>query len=205
MSSNLWYLFIYGIALGAGPCLGFCIPILVPYFVARQNTILESLKAYCIFSFWKIIGYIIFMFTFVLGAVLLQKILFNTKIVLAVFLIILGISIIFMGKKHSSICKFINSGQVKNIGVIGLLIGLSPCLPLIGIADYVALIAKSNIEVLICAIVFGIGTIISPVILFVLIASGISQKIVNNEKRIFIAKLVCGIFLVFLGGIMLLH
>ncbi|MDD4202240.1 MAG: hypothetical protein PHQ52_02110 [Candidatus Omnitrophica bacterium] len=202
MSRNLLYLFIYGIVLGAGPCLGFCIPILVPYFVARQNTLKESLKAYLVFSFWKIIGYIIFMFTFVLGLVFLQNILFNAKVVLAFFLIFLGITIMFMGKKHSGICNFINSGKVKNVGLIGILIGLSPCLPLIGIADYVSLIARTHVEVLIYAVVFGIGTTISPVIFFVLIASGVSQKIINSEKRVFITRIIVGIFLVILGSMM---
>ncbi|MCX5681055.1 MAG: sulfite exporter TauE/SafE family protein [Candidatus Omnitrophica bacterium] len=167
MKENLYYLFVSGLVLGSGPCLGFCGPFLLAYTAAYKASIRQSFFSYLIFSGGRLVSYAAWGLVCVLAVAFFQSpgLAKYTRVIYCVlggFIIFLGLAIL-LGKNNffKKACEVIHQGNVRNVGVAGFLAGLSPCLPLIGILNYVALIAKSPSEAMLFLLVFGLGTVIS--------------------------------------------
>ena len=205
MKENLYYLFISGIILGSGPCFSFCAPIMIGYTFFHKPTWKGSLISYLIFSFAKLIGYMLLGIICALGAKLLQieglsEYSGYVYATLGFFIIILGLTTI-LGKnvKFSKVCAFINEGNVRNVGMLGFLIGISPCLPLIGILNYIVIISKTPIDAIFFILIFGVGTVLSPLMLLIVITGKTANVFLAKEKSKLIIKTICGLLLIFLG------
>ena len=90
-------------------------------------------------------------------------------------------------------------GHVRNVGVFGLLVGLSPCLPLIGILNYILIISKTPVESVFFALIFGLGTIVSPLVLLMVVSSKFSQMFSQNNKAKTAIRLISAGLLLLLG------
>lgn len=88
----------------------------------------------------------------------------------------------------------------KSIIILGLVIGLLPCAPLLAILSYVGLVSKSWIESLLYSFSFGIGTFVSPLI-FLVILTSLIPKFLIKKKGIYIQifNFICGLIIVYLG------
>jgi sulfite exporter TauE/SafE len=185
MRENLSYLFMAGLLMGSGPCLGFCAPFLVAYSGAQKKSPLESLGSYAIFSMGKMMSYALLGFFCALGTLSLQSDLVSlyTKkiyVVLGVFIILLGMASAW-DKQGFLCCASLNKGSVRNVGLVGFLVGLSPCLPLIGILQYIVLVARSPWQAAGLTVTFGAGTVLSPVILL-MVFSGTFARFISQWK-----------------------
>jgi hypothetical protein len=205
MIENLWYLFLSGVVLGSGPCFYFCAPILAAYTALYKPTFRGALISYLIFSLFKIIGYI------VLGLIcaLFWKLLNNPwfmhtldiiYMIMGLFIITIGISTLFhktsLGAKC---CATLHKGNIKNVGVLGFLVGISPCLPLLGILNYIVIISQMPMQSILFALVFGVGTVLSPLILIVGLSGKLATYTLGNKKLQLGMKIVGGLVLIFLG------
>ena len=205
MAENLCYLFLSGLILGSGPCFYFCAPILATYTALYKSTFRGALISYLIFSLFKIIGYI------VLGLLcaLFWKLLNNPRfmhfldliyMIMGLFIIVIGISTLFHKTSLGGrCCSFLHQGNIKNVGVLGFLVGISPCLPLLGILNYIVIISHIPVQAILFALIFGLGTVLSPLILIVGLSGKLATYTLGNKKLQLGMKIVGGLFLIFLG------
>ena len=120
------------------------------------------------------------------------------------FIVLLGTVIVIGKSPHLNFC----APLIKKIGsekgtwqmvALGLLIGFAPCLPLLGVLAYIAFNAHNLAHGALLGLVFGIGTLVSPLILIGPLAGGFPQLL---EKRPLVYKIfsrACGLILVYLG------
>ncbi|NQT28522.1 MAG: sulfite exporter TauE/SafE family protein [Candidatus Omnitrophica bacterium] len=211
MKENLYYLFISGLILGSGPCLSLCAPILVSYAAIHKKTFKDSFFSYLIFSLSKIFGYCILGVVCALGVKVIvspldAKYLDLLYLIIGCFIVLIGITAIFYrGKSFNPVCGWLHKGNIRNVGVLGLLIGLAPCLPLLGILNYIVLVSDSHLNVIGFCIVFGLGTVISPLFLMILLSGKLAQIFSKNDKLKIIIRILCGGIIIFLGGKIILQ
>ncbi len=187
----------------------FCAPLLASYSAIFKKGFKKSLMAYLVFSTCKIISYIILslIWTKVINLFsdcLIQRFAVFFYNLLAAFIILAGITTIFYkNDKPNSFCKVVHSGNIRNIGLIGFLVGLSPCLPLIGILNYIAITSSNLTHAAAFSFVFGLGTVISPLLLIVTLSGKISQIFSKNKRIEKIIKITGGLVLISLGLIVI--
>ena len=205
MKENLYYLFISGLILGSGPCLSFCAPVLIGYTAAFKASTRKSILSYLIFSFFKIIGYVLLGVVCALGVKLLNSPLFlkytdYVYIALGCFVTMIGLSVLFLkGNCSPRICAWLHKGNIRNVGILGLLVGLSPCLPLLGILNYIVIVSNNATDAMTYTFVFGLGTVLSPLLLLIVLSAKLAELLSKNDKLQMAIRLLCGALLLFLG------
>lgn len=202
-------LFLSGIFLGAGPCLVSCGPFLVSFIAGNNKNFKQSLWIWFIFSLTRIFAYLILgLIVGLLSQEFLYKI-YNGNITKYIFILggafvfLIGTLMVFNKYPEIKACeafkKNLLNKENKSIITFGLIIGFLPCAPLLGILTYVALISTNILKAVFYCFSFGVGTLISPLIIMAFCASAISKLLISQENIYKIFKIVCGIIILFLG------
>jgi len=202
-------LFITGLMLGWGPCLGICLPVLLPYIIGTEKGWKNGFFASLAFSVSRLIAYAILGFLAGYAAKLLLNTFYTQKISYyitasgAIVIILLGV-LITAGKDFEiPLCnllrKHIIERGMRGIILLGLLVGFSPCAPLAGILTFIILQAKSGIEGFLYGSVFGLGTILSPVLLLGTLAGATTSYLKKFHTLSNIISRACGVLLVIWG------
>jgi sulfite exporter TauE/SafE len=206
MKESLYYLFVSGLILGSGPCLAFCAPILTGFVAIYKPSLKKALISYLSFSSAKLVSYIIIgaacgAFSGLLKSSFFMSYLNIINIALGVFVLLIGI-LTFVSKEplSSKCCFFLAKGDLTNASILGLLAGFSPCLPLLGILNYIIIISRSPWDGLFYAFIFGLGTSISPVILLVGLSGKLAGNFSNCNKIKILIKIVSSLLLIYLGA-----
>jgi sulfite exporter TauE/SafE len=209
-------MFITGVGLSWGPCLTFCAPILLPYIAGTQKGWLGGLKASVVFSLARIIPYVILsVISAGVGQYLVHRF-YETReslfinLATGTLICILGIIIVIGKSPHIKFCAPLirKIGSEKNIWqmtALGLMIGFAPCLPLFGVLTYIAFNADNVLHGALLGLVFGIGTLVSPLILIGPLAGGIPQLLQKRPSIYKIFSRICGLILLYLGIGMLIN
>ena len=208
---NLIELFTIGITVAFGPCLFFCTPIVLSYIAATQDSGRKGFKSVLIFSLSRAFIYVLLgLLAGLFGKILttsLDKYSLTIYITGGVFISLSGILILLGKNINLPICqilrKYTVENNIRNSIVLGIIIGLLPCTPLLGILVYISLISKDLWQGAILGFSFGMGTIISPLIIFGILVSSLPKKIIRNPTTFEIFKKFCG-FLLFLFGVQLI-
>jgi sulfite exporter TauE/SafE len=135
MKESLYYLFLSGLILGSGPCIGFCAPILAGFVAAYKPSLKKALLSYLSFSWAKIASYMVLGVLCGIFSGILQGNFFIgyfriVNIALGVFVLLIGILTgIFKEPLGSKYCLFLSRGNLRNAGILGFFAGFSPCLP----------------------------------------------------------------------------
>ncbi|MDP3143729.1 MAG: sulfite exporter TauE/SafE family protein [Candidatus Omnitrophota bacterium] len=201
-------LFLSGIFLGSGPCLVSCGPFLVSFIAGANKNLKESFRIWLIFSLARIFSYLLLGF---IAGVFSQEIVYKIYqsnlgryllIAGGVFLLLIGILMMAGGLGRNKFCqaleaRFIKKGM-KSVAIFGLLIGFLPCAPLLAILSYIALISGSWYKGIWYSLSFGIGTLISPLIILAILASQVS-KLLNKTKFFAVFQKICGLIIFVLG------
>lgn len=133
--------------LSWGPCLSFCAPILLPYIAGTQKGWLAGLKVSLAFSLARIVPYIILsLISATFGSYLISRFYQGraaTVIYLAAgaFITLLGILIVAGKTLRLPFCqpaKRAGAEGVRQMVLLGLMLGFSPCIPLLGLLTYIA-------------------------------------------------------------------
>ncbi len=180
--------FFYGLSLGFGTCFSSCGPIICSYVFGTKSNIKEAIKKTLIFGAGKFLGYL------VLGAVaglsgklahfiFYQKFGMYVEIVIGICVLIIAISIIMGSGLGMKNCEMVHhkAGQ-RNLFILGLITGIAPCVPLIGIFSYIILESKNIGQGIFYFVLFGIGNFLSPLLLVGPLAGLLAQ--VNIFKKI---------------------
>lgn len=206
---KLLSILIQGFVIGAGPCMLVCAPILLPYIAGTKRTWQEGLKAALIFGLTRlviytlmggVVGYI--------GYYLFQ--LFRAKvwgmylwIIAGIFIIALGVLIILGKGVKNPVCRILQKltleDSAKSMIFLGIVIGFSPCLPLIAVLTEIMFLAEEFYQGFVYGFAFGIGTVISPLLLLGALTPLIPAKLIKSEKSMKVFSCICGILLVLAG------
>lgn len=118
------------------------------------------------------------------------------------------IGILMLIDKNFKACHALRSFFLKKdtltIFTFGLVIGMLPCLPLVSVLSYIGLISKSWYNGLFYSLAFGLGTIISPLLLISALSGLISRINLNNEYFAKAINIICGFIITILGMHLLL-
>ncbi len=196
---------VSGLLLGSGPCLGFCAPVLVSYTLAHKNSLKQSLVSYLVFSLAKLLSYGLLGLICALSAGILHNPLFSRstgliKLLMGIFIILIGIATMVKPPHAASkFCGWLHRGNIRNVGMLGLLIGLSPCLPLLGILNYIVIISPAPLAALGYSLAFGIGTVFSPLLLIIMLSGKLANLWSANKPLLLTIRLISGIIIASLG------
>lgn len=206
------YLQIFGIGLSfgiIGPCFLSCAPALVTYIVGSKKAWREALNDIFIFLCGRLIAYLILGFLAGLSAKLLRN--FVSSDASSYFKPLAGAVTIFFAfivllKKDSYECECPKpSGRVFNLGgvlIFGLVIGLSPCAPLLALLFDIALMSKNALDGIFYALSFGLGTFLSGLITVGAIGgllTRIPATLIKSRSVNTVFKIICALLLVVLG------
>lgn len=202
-------IFIMGVILGVGPCLYFCAPIISPLIAATQSGWLKGLKSVILFSLSRIFAYVVLAsVATVFGQLTIDrfygdKLTKNIHFTIGLFILLIGV-ILLLGKSPrlkicQRLCRHTTSQSLKSLVILGLLIGFSPCLPMLGVLGYIASESKDLLYGAFLGLCFGLGTAISPLIPLGILSAGLPRLILRRERFLDIFNRICGLFLIYLG------
>lgn len=180
-----------GILYGLGQCTVVCAPILIPLVIltsksgkggVTQTLTFYSGKIMSYTSLGLVSGYVGYLF----------KGFITTKMIGA-FLIVLGVFVLL--KKISRKCRFLIMKGGNLPFLTGLLMGFRPCPALLALLS-IAVLAESILVSSLMGLVFGFGTLVSPLVILGFLA-GKWAKLSRRFRGINIT--ICGLFLILLG------
>jgi len=203
-------LFISGLFFGSGPCMASCGPLLISYIAATGKNIGRGLAAYIVFSLSRISAYLILaLLIFFLGHFAVERLAgeYSRYISIAggLFIICVGIVTVLGGHLDCGLWKKAQkiafAQDAKSVILFGLIIGFLPCAPLIAVFSFIGLVSKSWPAGLFYAFSFGLGTLVSPLILLVVI-TGLIPRLINCNAIIYhrLFNIACGLVIIFLGA-----
>jgi sulfite exporter TauE/SafE len=214
MLKTIVRIFLLGLSFGAGPCVASCGPLLLSYVAGTRKDIVRSGLTYLIFSLARIAAYIVLsVAVFFLGRFAEQRLLGGAlyKIVLIAggsFIIFIGILMV-LGKSQAFkpwqfLYRHTLERDKKSAAFLGAIIGLLPCGPLFAVLSLVGLVSRTWLQSAVYSISFGLGTILSPLFLLVILAGVIPRFMRDSEKIYRIFTVVCGLIIIALGVQLLL-
>ena len=167
--------FVMGITMGFTACLLTCAPLMSAYVIGTKSSWHDAFKQTILFSAGKLLGYMS------LGAVsgfsgkMLERIeryifqdnyVYYSELLIGISFIILAVYLALKKDKvHSDGCKIRKHGWDKGLLVIGFLIGISPCPPLIIMYTTISLLTRTIVEGTLYGLIFGLGNFVSPLLL----------------------------------------
>lgn len=199
------YILLQGFAVGAGPCTITCAPILLFYIAGSKRNWQEGLKAVLAFGLTRLVIYSLMggLVGYV-GSYLFQlfysqywgKIIWKTA---GFFIFFLGLLITAGKKIENQLCRYLQKhfteNNTKTMILLGVVIGLSPCLPLLGVLTEIMFISEHFYQGLLYGFAFGIGTVISPLLLL-----GAWAPIIRNKLKLDrFFEVMCGVLLILVG------
>lgn len=199
--------FILGLSFGIGPCLASCGPLLVTYIAATGKNMLRGGLTYLLFSFSRILVYLAFgLLVFLFGEVTQRA--FGTLaryifLVAGIFIAAIGIFITLGKNPAHRLCQKAQQVFLKNdsktILLFGVFTGVLPCAPLVTVLAYVGLVSRHWLDSLFYSLAFGLGTLVSPLLLLAMFSGLIPRLLAKQDKFYRLFNLVCGLIIVFLG------
>ena len=203
---------IFGLGLSfgmSGPCFFSCAPILVVYLAAKQLKLRETLGNIFVFSAGRLLAYIILGFLTGLSASVLRyfsgaKAILFFKPLAALLIILMGILVLLGNRSNSGLCRLIQNkvSGLAGIFLLGFIIGVSPCAPLLALLFEIGLISGTVWQAAGYALCFGLGTLISGLIVIGGLAgifSWLPLKLLNSRKANLAFRIICALILIFLG------
>jgi len=204
-------LFLSGLVLGAGPCMLFCLPLLIPLIAGTSEGWVEGIKGTLAFSLSRLLAYTVLG----LGSGFFGELIFHYvgqtefgAIVWAVggvFIFTLGVVILLGEQNRSQVCRVLRRYTIddglKSLAFIGFIVGVTPCPPLIGVLTHIALSVKSPLIGAFYGLCFGLGaSIFTPIVVLGVIAGGAPGLIFKSPRVQELFKRSCGLILVLLGA-----
>ena len=203
-------LFLSGLFLGSGPCLATCGPVLISYIAATKQNPLQGIVVWLLFSTSRIFVYLVLSLgIFLLGEFMVrQNLIYFAKYIYSIggiCIILIGVFTVIRGSKgFNRICSIVSARFNQKLFKIqpitlGLIMGLLPCAPLLAMLSYIGLICPNWQWCIFYTLIFGLGTLTSPLILLALGAGMIPKMLFNNPRIYQIFRIVCGFIIIIFG------
>lgn len=200
-------LFIIGITVSFGPCLAFCSPVILPYIAATRRGWREGLVAILTFSFTRLVAYCLLGLLAGLFGRLLSEWFHQFGYLIffigGLFISLLGLLIVFGRDYRHHLCQVLRSyavdNKIKGPLMLGITIGILPCLPLLGVLAYIALRTENPWQGAFYGLAFGVGKFISPLIPLGVLASALPAGLIKNQRIYGFFSRLCGVILFLIG------
>jgi len=193
-SLNLIEVFVLGLLYGFGPCTVFCAPILTPIVLSSAKSAKEGLFDGVSFSLGRILSYCVL--GVVAGFIGKSITPYISPKIFGAFIIVTGLLILL--KKMPKFCRlFSKSKGFQATFIAGLIVGFAPCYPLVA-ALALAALSKSAFAGLLIGFFFGLGTLLSPMLIISLVAGKWASFSKEFQK---VNIIISGLFLIILGAI----
>jgi len=204
-------LFTAGLVLGTSQCMISCVPMLALYVAGTREGWREGLKATLIFSFSRLFTYVLLGLVAGFSGMFLADFLqnpgfgFYLQIAAGAFICLLGVLVILGKEPHIRFCQALSRHTVgdstKSMALLGFIVGMAPCAPLLGILTYIAFSVKDSLLGAFYALCFGAGTtIITPIVVLGVLSSVVPRLLFKNPRVLDIFRRSCGLLLVFFGA-----
>jgi len=183
---------VMGFLYGFGPCSVFCAPIITPMILSSAKSARDGLLQYITFKAGKILVYSLLGLTMgFVGSTISYSL---PSEVFGGFLILMGVLILI--KKVPKICHLFSKTKSFHATFIsGIVIGFVPCPPLLAVLA-VAALSQSALTGLLIGFFFGLGGMLSPLLLISLFAgkwASMSKEFKSTNI------LLSGAFLILIG------
>ncbi|MFA6320600.1 MAG: sulfite exporter TauE/SafE family protein [Candidatus Omnitrophota bacterium] len=210
MPTNFFEIFYIGFAMGlSGPCLFYCMPIIFAFTIGNGKEFKRSILDILVFLCARFLAYIVLAFLAAISGILLRKIVgpatvYYFKPLAGAVSIGLGLYIFFRKDSKESGCRMpaMDISGLAGLFILGFLIGISPCPPLIFLLSDIALLAKSVGEGVLYGIAFGLGTFI-PAFIITAGLAGLFKKATQNFFRsahtVLFLRIASSAILIFFG------
>jgi sulfite exporter TauE/SafE len=197
---------ILGLTVGTS-CLITCLPILVAHITADHPGFKNGFISSISFSFGRLLAYFLWAIIFGMTGYLLDAFLNSSTSVFVIFssvmiafLILYGLSLVigetYFPSLSSKVCAFTRKNHSSL--VLGILIGLFPCGPLIYIFGQAVLLGANNLFLsFIFFLVFWIGTTLYLCIAGISI--GGSAAFIRRHEKVERIRFISGLILIILG------
>jgi sulfite exporter TauE/SafE len=203
-------LFAIGLSLGfAGPCLLTCAPLIVTYIAGRRISFLQSIRDILIFLSGRLLAYIALgyaagFFAPYIRLVANKVFLPWLRLLASVIIILMGIYVAIGENLLNKICpaRLSKATGISSLFLLGVIIGLSPCPPLMALLIELAIISKNGLDAVFYALSFGLGTFIAGFLTLGVLCgffSGLAAKIFHSRKTNLTFRIVCAALLILLG------
>jgi len=197
--------------MGAGPCLASCGPILISYIAGTKRSAMQGLRSWFIFSLSRFFITVFLGFIAgIIGAGLFSRFYYGISgsiiwFATGIFISSLGILIFFGLHTKIRVCGILNQSLIqhdtKSLITLGILIGILPCVPLIGVISYITMTSTHYTHGILMAAAFALGTTISPLALLAMAAGAIPKlKLLQHHKALVVFQKICGLILILLGA-----
>ena len=192
-----------GLSLGWGPCLAYCTVILAPYMAGTKTGWKEGLKSSLVFSMGRLTAYTL------LGALAGFSGKIFSSMYLAgnfsvymqtaggIYIFLIGVTVLAGKSTSIGLCRYLDKHNIKSMVALGLLVGLAPCAPLMGILVYMVLKCNNVLEGAVYGLFFGAGTTLSPIIIIGAVAGFLPGKVLANPKIYLWFRRLCGVIIIY--------
>jgi sulfite exporter TauE/SafE len=190
--------------------LASCGPLLISYTAGTRKGFLPGLAAYGLFTAGRIAAYLaLALAVYWLGQEGLRGILAVSSVWLyagaGLFTLAVGILLIAGTDMTHGLCcraqRLLIAKDRKTMALMGVLIGVLPCGPLLFVLSYLGLIAHSWAQVIACALSFGAGTALSPLCLLA-VGGGMASRCASG-KLVRVINIFCGGVVTLMGLLLL--
>ena len=83
--------------------------------------------------------------------------------------------------------------------LFGLIVSFSPCLPLVAMLGYIAMISDHWLKGILYMTAFGLGTVVSPMVVAAMLAGWVAKTLKSREGLFKALQIVCGLVICALG------
>jgi cytochrome c biogenesis protein CcdA len=197
----IWELFAAGFVFGIGPCFLFCAPLILPYIISKGLDKKGGFKATVFFSIGRIAAYSVLGFASValLDTLTIRKNIFKQSLGALIIIIVL----FDLLKGPVKFCGLLGKKYFEktnlNSFAAGVLIGLSPCAPFLGVLTYIVAKSDSPLLGLVNGFSFGLGTFFSPLVLLGFFAGMIAPAFENSKKLFMITRIAADLIVIYFG------
>lgn len=199
---KLAFFFIQGFLVGSGPCLLTCAPLLLPYIAGTKRDWRAGLEAVLIFGLTRVAVYVLlggivgyvgaYLFPFFYGQVWGRVVWAGA----GTFVIIAGGLMVFGRRFDNPFCSYFQ--QTKSLVLLGVIVALAPCLPLLAVLTEIMFTAGKFYQGFLYGLAFGLGTLVSPLLLV-----GAVAPLIPVKKEIL--NVLCGLLLIAAGLVIFLR
>jgi len=205
-------MFSLGLVLGMGPCFAYCGPILLPFVLASGRGALKGLLMGLSFSVGRAVTYsFLGAGAGVAGMAVIQLLqseawLFPIQAGVGLLLLLAGMAIIMGWRPKGRLCivALRLGGGYGGLFWLGVLTGLSPCVPLAAALALVAANAPGVVMGARAGLAFGLGTAISPLLLLAALLGAGGRWAERSTKVMGVLRLVAGYGLFIYGAHLLI-
>ncbi len=202
--------FLTGLFMGIGPCSAFCLPILIPYIAGTKEGLYEGAKATLAFSISRLSAYAVLGLLAGLSGEALTGLFLETSVSLYIslgggaLLLLLGLLILLDSGHRAGTYSFLFKHAIhddfKSMALMGFIVGVKPCGPLLGILIYIAFSVRNPLLGLLYGASFGFGASIITPIVALGVFSGLVPRLIFKTPLVYRAfKKGCGLLLSLFG------